>query len=149
MTRLLCLSGDTKLAKRTLNLYIQVVGKAYETNGHVSVGSSSGSEERAEDMDTDTDSNWVDTLIFGAIMLCKSSSSHSFPYSSNLNEMDELNEAHQIIEKAKTRLNKQDKRLVAKICLAEGVYWMMLGVKGRLSFFLVLGLNFEINIKIE
>ena len=108
-------------------MYIQVVGKAYETSGHRSEsdsGSSSGE-------DTDTDSNWVDTLIFGATMLCISSSS-----SSNLTEMDDLNEAHNIIEKAKTRLNKQDKRLAAKIYLAEGVYWMMLGIKGWLVFFL-------------
>ena len=126
MTRLLYLYGDTKLAKRTLNLYIQVVGKAYETSGHRSesdLGSGSGE-------DTDTDSNWVDTLIFGATMLCISSSS------SNLTDMDDLNEAHKIIEKTKTRLNKQDKRLTAKVYLAEGVYWMMLGVKGRFCFFL-------------
>jgi hypothetical protein len=126
MTRLLYLYGDTKLSKRTLNLYIQVVGKAYETSGHHSE-SDSGS---CSGEDTDTDSNWVDTLIFGATMLCISSSSSSC----NLTEMDDLNEAHKIIEKAKTRLNKQDKRLVAKIYLAEGVYWMMLGVKGRLVF---------------
>lgn len=125
MTRLLYLSGDMKLAKRTLNLYIQVVGKSYETNRSEST-SSSGDGENA---DIDTDSNWVDTLIFGATMLFKSSSSS--PSSSSLNEMDDLNEAHEIIEKAKTRLNKQDKRLVAKIYLAEGVYWMTLGVKGQ------------------
>ena len=132
MTRLLYLYGDMKLAKRTLNLYIQVVGKAYETSGHRSESDpGSGSGE-----DTDTDSNWVDTLIFGATMLCISSSSSS----SNLTEMDDLNEAHKIIEKAKTRLNKQDKRLVAKTYLAEGVYWMMLGVKGWLIFY---SLRFE------
>ena len=125
MTRLLYLYGDTKLAKRTLNLYIQVVGKAYETSGHRSesdLGSGSGE-------DTDTDSNWVDTLIFGATMLCISSSS-----SSKLTEMEDLNEAHKIIEKAKTRFNEQDKRLAAKMHLAEGVYWMMLGIKGWLVF---------------
>ena len=128
MTRLLYLYGDTKLAKRTLNLYIQVVGKAYETSGHSSEldsGPGSGS-------DTDTDSNWVDTLLFGATMLCTSSASSS---SSNLTEMDDLKEAHKIIEKAKTRLNKQDKRLVAKMYLAEGVYWMMLGIRGWLVYF--------------
>ena len=125
MTRLLYLYGDTKLAKRTLKLYIQVVGKAYETSGHRSE-SSSGTDSGE---DTDTDSNWVDTLIFGATMLCISSSS------SNLTEMDDLNEAHEIIEKAKTRLNKQDKRLAAKMSLAEGIYWMMMGVKGWFYFF--------------
>ena len=127
MTRLLYLYGDTKLAKRTLNLYIQVVGKAYETSCHRSEsdsGTGTGSGE-----DTDTDSNWVDTLIFGATMLCTSSSS-------NLNEMDDLNEAYKIIEKARNRLNKEDKRLAAKMYLAEGVYWMMLGVKGWLVFLL-------------
>lgn len=131
MTRLLYLSGDAKLAKRTLNLYIQVVGKSYETN-RSELSSCSGDGENA---DIDTDSNWVDTLIFGATMLFKSSSSS--PSSSSLSEMDDLNEAHEIIEKAKTRLNKQDKRLVAKIYLAEGVYWMTLGVKGWLVVFYV------------
>jgi hypothetical protein len=126
MTRLLYLYGDTKLAKRTLNLYIQVVGKAYETSGHRSE-SDSGSESGE---DTDTDSNWVDTLIFGSTMLCTSS------FSFNPTEMDDLNEAHKIIDKAKTRLNKEDKRLVAKMYLAEGVYWMMLGVRGWLVYFL-------------
>ena len=107
-------------------MYIQVVGKAYETSGHRSESDSvSGS-------DTDTDSNWVDTLIFGSTMLCTSSSS----FSSNLTKMDDLNDAHKIIEKAKTRLNKEDKRLVAKVYLAEGVYWMMLGVRGWLVYFL-------------
>jgi hypothetical protein len=142
MTRLLYLSGDTKLARRTLNLYIQVVGKAYETN-HSESGSGSGG---GDDTDTDTDSNWVDTLIFGATMLFKLASPS--PSSSSLTEMDDLNEAHQIIEKAKTRLNKQDKRLVAKMYLAEGVYWMMLGVKGWLVFFLSLrfeGLQTDLN----
>ena len=126
MTRLLYLSGDMKLARRTLNLYIQVVEKAYETSGNRSEsGWGSGGE------DTDTDANWVDTLIFGATMLFKSSCSSS----SNLIEMDDLNEAHQIIEKAKTRLNKQDNRLTAKLYLAEGVYWMILGVKGHFTSF--------------
>jgi hypothetical protein len=100
MTRLLYLYGDTKLAKRTLNLYIQVVGKAYETSGHRSesdLGSGSGE-------DTDTDSNWVDTLIFAATMLCISSSS-----SSKLTEMEDLNEAHKIIENDKTRLTNKIK----------------------------------------
>jgi hypothetical protein len=130
MTRLLYLYGDTKLAKRTLNLYIQVVGKAFETSGNRSESDS----DSGSGSDTDTDSNWVDTLIFGATILCTSSSS-----SSNLTEMDDLNEAHKIIEKAKTRLNKEDKRLTAKTHLAEGVYWMMLGVRGWLvSFFYVL-----------
>ena len=129
MTRLLYLYGDTKLAKRTLNLYIQVVGKAYETSGHRSESDSSSGSGSGSGSDTDTDSNWVDTLIFGATILCISSSS-------DLSEMDDLNEAHKIIEKAKTRLNKQDKRLAAKMYLAEGVYWMMLGVKGWLVFFL-------------
>ena len=107
-------------------MYIQVVGKAYETSGHHS--ESDSGEDSGED--TDTDSNWVDTLVFGSTLLYTSSSS-----SSNLSEMDDLNEAHKIIEKAKTRLNKEDKRLVAKIYLAEGVYWMMLGVRGWLVYF--------------
>lgn len=122
MTKLLYLSSDdTNLAKQFLKLYIQVVGKAYETSGSVS-GLCSRGEGETQGEDTDTDENWVDTLVFGAIMSCK--------YASVSNEMDELNEAHQIIEKAKTRLDKANKRLVAKVSLVEGVYWMIVGVKG-------------------
>ncbi len=66
LTRLLYLSAtspmtpapkNNMLAKRTLQLYIQVVGKAWEAS----------KEGVGEDMDADV--RWVETLVFGARML--------------------------------------------------------------------------------
>ncbi|EEB98972.1 hypothetical protein MPER_01424, partial [Moniliophthora perniciosa FA553] len=51
MTRLLYVSGDTSLARRTLRLYVQVVGKAFQASG---AGASA---------DADTDEKWAETLL--------------------------------------------------------------------------------------
>ncbi|KAF8966758.1 hypothetical protein BDZ97DRAFT_1938402 [Flammula alnicola] len=59
LTRLFYFSfSPMHIAKRTLRLYIQVVGKAYEAS----------KEGVGEDMDKDA--RWVETLVFGARMLC-------------------------------------------------------------------------------
>src|ERR1700759_5640599 len=62
LTRLLFLSGDAALGKRTLKLYAQVVGKAWQTN-NFRLGE-----------ETDTNENWVELLVFGVRMLCKKAS---------------------------------------------------------------------------
>ncbi|KAF9478780.1 TPR-like protein [Pholiota conissans] len=73
LTKLLHLSATSALspapynrvlAKRTLKLYIQVVGKAWEASN----------EGVGEDMDTD--SRWVETLVFGARMLASETARH-------------------------------------------------------------------------
>jgi len=113
MTRLLYLSGDISLAKRTLRLYTQVVSKAYET-------SKEGVGE-----DKDSDELWVETLIFGARMLCKEASGQH-----GLTGVDNVHEAASILEKAKTRLDESNQSLVAKYELARGVVESLLAIKG-------------------
>lgn len=56
MSRLFAAGSDPELAKRTLRLYATVVGKA---------------REAGEEADSDTDENWVMTLVAGARLLCK------------------------------------------------------------------------------
>ncbi|KAF9467554.1 hypothetical protein BDZ94DRAFT_1155674 [Collybia nuda] len=105
MTRLLYASGDTPLAKRTLRLYIQVVGKAWQASG-----------ETLTD-DTDENDSWVETLISGSRMLCKSAS-----VTPGLEGIKDAREAGVCIEKARTRLDKNNTHLVARVNLAEGIW---------------------------
>ena len=113
MTRLLYLSGDVSLAKRTLQLYTQVVSKAYEA-------SKEGVGE-----DKDSDEFWVENLVFGARMLCKEASGQH-----GLNGIDNVHEAATILDKAKTRLDESNQPLVAKFELAKGVVESLLAIKG-------------------
>ncbi|KAF9560412.1 hypothetical protein CPC08DRAFT_665457 [Agrocybe pediades] len=132
LTRLLFLSSSSHLAKRTLHLYIQVVGKAWEAS----------KEGVGEDMDED--SKWVETLVFGARMICASvgtstgiignasGSTGSSQYVPTGDDgIDDVLEAASILEKARMRLDEKDKRLVAQVLLAEGIVWGLVGVKGH------------------
>ena len=101
MTRLFYATGDTRLARRTLKLYIQVVGKAYEAEG------------AGVALDADSDRHWVETLTHGARMLCRMAGPTG---------IEEAREAGKLIEKAKKRLQENDKDLVAAVHLAEGVW---------------------------
>ncbi|KAF9530120.1 hypothetical protein CPB83DRAFT_201136 [Crepidotus variabilis] len=114
MTRLLYLAGDTNLAKRTLKLYIQVVGKAHEA-------SKEGVGE-----DKDTDDHWVDTLVFGARMLLKTAAAQP-----GLEGIDDVKEAGKVLLQARTRLSVDKSELSAKVLLAEGIHWSMLAIKGH------------------
>ena len=118
MTRLLHASGDIALAKRTLRLYIQVVGKAWHANNET-VGEN-----------TDTNQCWVETLVSGARMLCKSASSKL-----GLEGIEDVREAGSCIEKARTRLgvdanDDEGRRLRASVDLAEGIWGSVLALKG-------------------
>lgn len=106
MTRLLSISGDAELAKRTLRLYVHVVSKA---------------REAGVDNDFDTDRHWVETLINGARMLCRLSISRQ-------GGVDDAKEAGDMIEKAKTRLDEDDTEMVARVALAEGVWHTTLAI---------------------
>ncbi|KDR72826.1 hypothetical protein GALMADRAFT_252100 [Galerina marginata CBS 339.88] len=133
LTRLLYLGSAPYLAKKTLKLYIQVVGKAWEAS----------KEGVGEDMDDDA--RWVETLVFGARMLCagvggpggaainlSSGSSQGAPTNDDGTEgIEDVLEASSVLEKARTRLDENDKRLVADVLLAEGIVWGLLGVKGH------------------
>lgn len=115
LTRLLYFGGDINLAKRTLKLYTQVVGKAYQA-------SKEGVGE-----DKDTDEYWVDTLVFGARMLLRIAASQP-----GLEGIEDVREAGEILAQARTRLDEGAKELVTKVLLAEGIYWSLLAVKGLL-----------------
>ncbi|KAK1228134.1 hypothetical protein PQX77_008817 [Marasmius sp. AFHP31] len=80
MTRLAYISGDTNLAKRTFKLYVQVVSKAFQTQ---TVG-----DEGEED------GRWVDTLVFGVWMICKTAG------------VREVREAGRLVGEARKRLRK-------------------------------------------
>ncbi|KAL0569229.1 hypothetical protein V5O48_012743 [Marasmius crinis-equi] len=110
MTRLLYVSGDTSLAKRTLKLYVQVVGKAFQASGAGASGA-----------DADTDEKWVATLVFGIRILCKMASTSLSP-SCTRDELRDLREAGTLIAKAKGRLNRDNKELAASVELAEGIW---------------------------
>lgn len=107
MTRLFYVSGDVQLARRTLRLYVQVVGKAWEAGG-AGVG-----------VDSDSNRNWVETLTQGARMLCRLAGS---------NGVNDAREAGVLVEKAKIRLDLEDKELVAKVSLAEGIWSSTMGL---------------------
>ncbi|KAF8066830.1 hypothetical protein FPV67DRAFT_1768536 [Lyophyllum atratum] len=150
MTRLLHVSGDTALARRTLLLYTQIVGKAYEAsradstnNSSATVNSSNASSgDLSADMpgevnsneedaysDTDTDQAWVETLVAGARMLCRSAAAQG-----GLEGLKEAREAGVCVEKARTRLrpsgSKRDSvRLGASVDLAEGVWYVVMALK--------------------
>ncbi|PFH52497.1 hypothetical protein AMATHDRAFT_139942 [Amanita thiersii Skay4041] len=105
MTRILYLSGDSSLGRRTLKLYVQVVGKSWETYNHQEGG------------DADTNDNWVELLVFGIRMLCRNSLSGF-----GRDEMNDAREAGQLVKKARSRLNNDNKRLVAYVDMAEGIW---------------------------
>lgn len=102
MSRLLYVSGDTELAKRTLQLYVEVVSKT---------------RAAGVDGDSDTDRHWVETLVEGARMFCRLALSRL-----GSGGVEEAKEAGEFLEKAKTRLDNTDKELVARVALAEGIW---------------------------
>ncbi|ESK91333.1 hypothetical protein Moror_2796 [Moniliophthora roreri MCA 2997] len=110
MTHLLYVSGDTSLARRTLRLYVQVVGKAFQASG---AGASA---------DADTDEKWVETLVFGIRMFCKTASALLSSAVHNREELDDLREAGSLVAKAKGRLNRDNKELTGSVELAEGIW---------------------------
>lgn len=132
MSRLFYVSGDLNLAIRTLRLYVQVAGKAWETaNAEASQKrESTSSVESAQG--ADTDKNWVQTLVQGARMLCRVACSKSgTALGTTGNGLDEAKEAGVLIKKAKTRLDKNDAELTANVYLAEGIWHSVMAHKGK------------------
>ena len=128
------MSGDSNLAIRTLRLYVQVVGKAWETaNAEAAQKQEDTSTSSVESVHrTDTDRNWVQALVQGARMLCRISCSKSgTALGTTGNGLDEAKEAGVLIEKAKTRLDENDVELVASVYLAEGIWHSVMAYKGR------------------
>ena len=134
MSRLFYVSGDSNLAIRTLRLYVQVAGKAREAAEAEAAPKredrSTGSVDGAHD--TDTDRNWVQTLVQGARMLCRVACSKSGTVLGTTgNGLDEAKEAGVLIEKAKARLDRNDAELTASIYLAEGIWHSVMAHKGE------------------
>lgn len=124
MTRIFYVGGDPELAKRTLRLYIQVVAKAREAG--MEEVDATGEGDLPVGGDTDTDSNWVQTLVFGARMLCRLAMAEA----DGQKALENAKEANTMIEKAKTRLDPQHKELVAAVNLAEGIWGSIMAHTG-------------------
>ena len=114
MTRLLFLSGDASLGKRTLKVYAQAIGKAWQTHG----------AQMCEE--TDTNENWVELLVFGVRMLCKAAAS-----APGTEGMKDARDAGELVEKARMRLDKDDKRLTAHVDMIEGLWNTVMALKGK------------------
>ncbi|KAJ7641510.1 hypothetical protein FB45DRAFT_825779 [Roridomyces roridus] len=112
MTRLLHVSGDTPLAKRTLKLYVQIVEKAWLASG-----------ANVTEF-TDTNQNWAETLIAGSRMLCKSASLSD-------DGMAEVREAGRLLTLARTRLDLDELEIIASFDLADGVWNTVMAFKER------------------
>ncbi|KAI0919483.1 hypothetical protein AcV5_001535 [Taiwanofungus camphoratus] len=121
MSRLLYVSGDPELAKRTLRLYVQVVSKARQTSD-AEAHSGGGL-----DVEIDTDRNWVQTLIQGARMLCRLALAEEELGTA----VEKAKEANVMIENAKTRLDADDKELVGGVQLAEGIWHSVMAITER------------------
>ena len=119
MTRLLYVSGDASLARRTLRLYVQVVGKAFQAG---SAGANA---------DADTDRNWVETLVFGVRMFCKIASTTLSSSVHTREVLQDLREAESLIAKAKGRLDRDNKALAGSVELAEGIWNTVMALKGK------------------
>ena len=123
------------MAIRTLRLYVQVVGKAWETANAEAVQKQedTGTSSVASMHGVDTDRNWVQTLIQGARMLCRVAWSKSGTVLGTTgNGLGEAKEAGVLINKAKTRLDKNDAELTASVHLAEGIWHSVMAHKGGL-----------------
>ena len=93
---------------------MQVVGKAWQASGET------------PNQDTDSNQRWVETLVSGSRMLCKTAS--SLP---GREGVDEVREARICLDKARMRLD-DDNRLKASVDLAEGVWNSVVALKGNI-----------------
>jgi len=178
MTRLFQLSDQLNLSKKSLKLYVQIVGKAFEASGNGNgngngIGNGIGGE-RGLIEDIDEDKNWVEMLIWGVRMICKDAidingslvSSYSSLGNGNFTKgvgvgastrsgggvggvggggggggggeveiLDDLKYAETLFEKARLRLDWNDKLLVASLLLAEGIWNSVMALRGMFFFF--------------
>ncbi|KAF5319427.1 hypothetical protein D9619_008793 [Psilocybe cf. subviscida] len=107
------------LAKRTLRLYIQVVSKAFEAS----------QEGVGEDMDLDI--RWIETLVFGARMLAANAARNYQEHGGGIYDgslVADVQEAVDILSKARERLDKSDFKLTAEVLLAEGITYSVMGI---------------------
>ncbi|TBU45371.1 hypothetical protein BD309DRAFT_890639 [Dichomitus squalens] len=119
MSRLFYVGGDPDLAKRTLRLYIQIVSKAREA----SLAEQSNTTADADGafgagVDVDTDELWVQTCVLGSRMLSRLALGEEDVGKA----IETAREAGEVLEKGKTRLNPNDKELMACSQLAEAIW---------------------------
>lgn len=135
MSRLLYVAGNPELAKCTLRLYVQVVSKAREAGLAESNSEREDSGDRlGVGSDMDTDQYWVQTLTHGARMLCRLALTEK----EECTAIEECKEAGDLIEKAKTRLDFNNKELLGDVQLAEGILNFVMAHTGRGSRFSLL-----------
>ncbi|OSC98625.1 hypothetical protein PYCCODRAFT_1396824 [Trametes coccinea BRFM310] len=119
MSRLFYVTGDPELAKRTLRLYIQIVGKAREANlAEEESATAEAAGAFGAGKDVDSDHYWVQTLVQGSRMLSRLALAETDMGKA----VDEAKEAGDVLEKAKTRLDRDDKVLLASVQLAEAIW---------------------------
>ena len=131
MSRLFSASGDRDLALRTLRLYIQVVSKARQT-------ATSGNDSETSSIDAgsefDTDKQWVQTLVQGSRLLSRAALEEN-----DYGKRVELaKEAGETARKARTRLDSEDKELVASVHVAEGIWYSVTAYVGTFHDRLIL-----------
>ena len=93
--------------------------------------SSNGHEDAEAELgignNTDTDRHWVQTLTQGARMLCRLALGEK----EGCTALEECKEAKTMIEKARSRLDANDKELVGGIQLAEGIWHFVMAHIGE------------------
>ena len=130
MSRLFYVAGDPELAKRTLRLYIQVVSKSREAS--IAEEDMPASEEGSAfgaSGDVDSDLLWVQTCVLGSRMLSRL----ALVEEDVSKAIENAREAGEVLDKAKTRLNQNDKELVASVQLAEAIWHVATAYTGELA----------------
>ena len=130
MSRLFYVAGDPELAKRTLRLYIQVVNKSREAS--VAEEDMPASEESAAfgaSGDVDSDLLWVQTCVLGSRMLSRLALAEEDVGKA----IENAREAGEVLDKAKARLDQNDKELVASVQLAEAIWHVATANTGELT----------------
>ena len=123
MSRLLAVSGDPELARRTLRLYIQVVSKAREASG----AQPTPDGELESGVEQDSGQQWVETLVQGSRTLCRL----ALQEPEYRKALECAREAGTVLEKAKARLDNSNKELLANVQVAEGVWHSVMAFTGN------------------
>lgn len=128
MSRLFYVAGDPELAKRTLRLYVQIVSKAREAR-MAEAGTATEDTVGAfgAGKDIDLDHNWVQTLVQGSRMLSRLALMETDAGKAG----EQAKEAGETLEKAKTRLDRNDRVLLASVELAEAIWHIATAYTGN------------------
>ena len=129
MSRLFYVAGDPDLAKRTLRLYVQIVSKAREARlAEEQDTKAEAAGAFGAGADIDTDFQWAQTLIQGSRMFSRL----ALIEEDSGKAVEEAREAGEMIEKVKSRLDQNDKTLLASVQLAEAIWHVVTAYTGML-----------------